>query len=64
MNQLIPCRRTFLATLALLLLFVLSWKNGTDVSMAFVGIIGTVAGSNAYEKSNKKSPSNGQNSQS
>ena len=44
------CRRTYLATLGMLLLAGLGAYHQFDVSMAIAGIVGAVAGANAWEK--------------
>ena len=53
MKKLLSCRRTFLATVAVACLTGLGLYHGVDISgiaLAISGIVGAVAGSNAWEK--------------
>jgi hypothetical protein len=49
MNHLLTCRRTFVAILAIILLFVLGLK-GQDVSMPIATICGALAAANSFQK--------------
>lgn len=53
MKKLFSCRRTFVATTAIACLTWLGLSHGVDISgiaLAISGIVGAVAGSNAWEK--------------
>ena len=53
MKKLFSCRRTFVATVAIGCLTWLGMAHGVDISgiaLAISGIVGAVAGSNAWEK--------------
>jgi hypothetical protein len=56
MKLLWKCRRTFIAGLGIVALTGLGVLHGTDISgiaLAISGIVGAVAGSNAWEKRSK-----------
>ena len=44
------CRRTFIATLGLILLFILGFWSGMEVAGSIVTVVMAVAGANATEK--------------
>ena len=53
MKYVLECRRTFLAVLSIACLTGLGFYHATDISgiaLAISGIVGAVAGSNAWEK--------------
>ena len=53
MKNIYECRRTFLAVLGISCLTALGLYHATDISgiaLAISGIVGAVAGSNAWEK--------------
>jgi len=55
MNKIRTCRRTFLATLGIICLTMLGFMVGMDgVAIGIAGIVGAVAGANAYQGSKKK----------
>ena len=49
MKSLLECRRTFVATLAILALFSLGFWKGADVALSIAGVVGALAGANAAE---------------
>lgn len=49
MKKLLNCRRSLLALISLIMLFILALINKTDVQTSMVGIVLAVAGSNAYQ---------------
>jgi len=52
MKKIWNCRRTYLATLGIICLTTLGLTVGMDgVAIAIAGIVGAVAGANAYQKS-------------
>jgi hypothetical protein len=56
MKNIFSCRRTFLATLGIFCLTGLGLYTGADIggiAIAITGIVGAVAGSNAFEKKSK-----------
>jgi hypothetical protein len=54
MIQILKCRRSSLALIGLLLLFILGMTQGKEVAIAIAlpiaGIIGSIGAANAYEK--------------
>ena len=58
MNRLLSCRRTFIATISLLLLTGLSLHNNIDVQTSIVTIVLGLCGANATENimTGKRSP--------
>jgi len=52
MNKIWTCRRTYLATLGIICLTALGFTVGMNgVALGIAGIVGSVAGANAYQKS-------------
>ena len=54
MLKIFSCRRSSIALIGISVLTFLGYTKGIDVSMAISGICLAVAGSNAYEKKQKK----------
>jgi len=48
------CRRTFIGLTAIICLTALGFYNIIDVSIAITGVVASIAGSNAYQKSQEK----------
>lgn len=58
MKHLWKCRRTYIATLAIILLFVLGYySKDASVGMAIATVAVGLAGANAYEGKNSDRPS-------
>ena len=53
MKNILVCRRTFIATLAILTLGVINLYHGTDVALAISSVAIGLAGANAFEGSAK-----------
>ncbi len=49
MKNFLYCRRTFLATIAIVALTGLGYTKGMDVSMSIAAIVASVAGANAWQ---------------
>ena len=49
MLKILKCRRSSLALIGMSLLFFLGLYKGADVALSIAGIVGAVAGANAYE---------------
>jgi hypothetical protein len=49
MKKIFDCRRSSLGLIGMIMLFCLGWFKGLDVSVGIAGIIGTIAGANAFE---------------
>ena len=54
MKHIWDCRRTFIGLTALICLTALGFYNALDVSIAITGVVASIAGSNAYQKSQEK----------
>lgn len=54
MNRIWDCRRTFVCVLAICCLTWLGLSAGLDVSIAISACVASIAGSNAYQKSQEK----------
>lgn len=54
MKRVWDCRRTFIGLVAVICLTALGFHNALDVSMAIAGVVASIAGSNAYQKSQEK----------
>lgn len=53
MKMVWTCRRTFIGLVALIGLTWIGLEKDTDVSIAIAGVVASIAGANAYEKSKK-----------
>jgi nicotinamide mononucleotide (NMN) deamidase PncC len=53
MNQLLSCRRTFIAALGIVAAMVIGLHNHADTSMAISTICSGIAGANAYAETKK-----------
>lgn len=54
MRHLWNCRRTFIGFVAIACLTWLGIEKGLDVSIAISAVVASIAGSNAYQKSQEK----------
>ena len=59
MLKIVTCRRTFIATLAIVGLLILGLAKDMDVALSIMGVVGAIGGSNAYEKAMKAKHANG-----
>lgn len=50
MKHLWACRRTFIATVAVLCLTACALGKGQDTALAIAAIVASIAGANAYQK--------------
>lgn len=54
MKHIWNCRRTLVGLVAIVCLTALGFYHVMDVAMAIAGVVASIAGSNAYQKSQEK----------